>query len=88
MFDMVGLNSIKMHLSIDLKMGNIVLGLQSHSSSYPCHICDAKNPKKPGVDWDEVDDDKVKLRTLGSIRDNVRKWRDAGSDPNKAKVYS
>ena len=83
MFDKVNLNSIKMHLSIDLKMANIVLGLQTHSANHPCHICDAKNPRKPGVDWK-----KGELRTLGSIRENVTKWRDSGADPNQAKVMS
>ena len=69
-----------MFLSIDLKMANIVLGLQSHSASHPCHICDAKNPKKPGVDWEEGN-----LRTLGSIRDNVEKYRNS-TDPKRAQV--
>ena len=86
LFNRVGLNSIKMQLSIDLKMANIVLGLQSHSATYCCYICDAKNPRKPGVDWEKVDGEKVKFRTLGSIRENVTKWRDAGADPDQAKV--
>ena len=80
MFNIANLNSIKMFLSIDLKMANIVLGLQSHSASHPCHICDAKNPKKPGVDWEEGN-----LRTLGSIRDNVEKYRNS-TDPKRAQV--
>ena len=55
LFNKVNLNSIKMQLSVDLKMANIVLGLQSHSSTHSCYICDSSNPFKPGVDWEKVD---------------------------------
>ena len=82
------LNSIKMHLAIDLKMANIVLGIQSHSSTHSCYICNSANPFKPGVDWEKVDGEKVKLRTLGSIRENVTAWRNAGADLKSAKNYN
>ena len=93
LFNRVDINSMKVQLAVDLKMGNIILGLQSHSCMHSCYICDAPNPFKPGVDWeevcecDEVDCDKVKLRTLGSIRDNVTRYRNAGSILSKAKNF-
>ena len=93
LFNKVGINSLKLQLAVDLKMANIILGLQSHTSTHSCYICTAANPFKPGVDWEEVcncDDvncDKVKLRTLGSIRDNVRAYRNAGSILSKAKNF-
>ena len=71
LFNRVNINSLKVQLAVDLKMANIILGLQTHSSKHACHICDAANPKKPGVDWEQVDGEevpvderKVKLRTL------------------------
>ena len=76
------MNSLKMQLTVDLKMANIVLGLQSHSSTFSCHICEAANPFKPGVDWS-----KGELRTLGSIRTNVTAWRNSGAELSQAKKY-
>ena len=34
----VNLNSLKMQLSMDLKMVNIVLGIQAHTSIHSCYI--------------------------------------------------
>merc|ERR1712115_54772 len=53
LFNRVGLNSIKVKLSVDLKMANIMLGLQNHKSTHSCYICDSANPFKPGVDWEK-----------------------------------
>ena len=106
MWNKANMNSLKMQLAVDLKMANIVLGLQSHSSTCSCYICDAANPFKPGVDWKKVgseredgekvkkkvgserkDGEKVQFRTLGSIRENVTAWRNAGADLKMAKNY-
>ena len=87
LFDRVNINSLKVQLSVDLKMANILLGLQSHTSTHSCYICDAANPFKTGVDWGEVDGEKVKLRTLGSIRENHTAWKNAGAVLSKAKDY-
>ena len=40
LFNRVNINSLKVQLSVDLKMANIMLGLQSHSSTHSCYICD------------------------------------------------
>lgn len=83
LFDAVNINGLKVQLSVDLKMANIILGLQNHKSLHSCYICDAKNPFKPGVDWE-----KGELRTLGSIRDNFTAWTNAtDSDYKRAKDY-
>ena len=37
LFNKVGINSLKVQLSVDLKMGNIILGLQSHSCTHRDH---------------------------------------------------
>ena len=78
----VGLNSLKVQLAMDLKMVNIVLGIQAHTSIHSCYICEGANPFKPGVDWS-----KGELRTLGSIREHVTAWRNAGADLKFAKEY-
>ena len=59
LFNAVNINSLKVQLAVDLKMANIILGLQNHKSIHSCYICDSANPFKPGVDWDEVDGKKV-----------------------------
>ena len=94
LFNRVNINALKVQLSVDLKMANIILGLQNHKSKHPCYICDAANPGKPGVDWEQVDGEevpvderKVKLRTLGSIRDNVIAWKNAGAIHGKTMNY-
>ena len=58
----------------DLKLINIVLGLGTHSSTHPSPFCDLeKNTEKS-----------CKLRTLEGIRENLRQWIEAGSDPKLA----
>ena len=73
LWDEIGLNKIKLYLSVDHKMNNLVLGLQPHSLKFPCHICTAANPKSNGTDWE-----KGELRTLGSIRKQCSAWRNSG----------
>ena len=87
LFNKVNINSLKVQLSVDLKMANIILGLQNHTSLHSCYICDSANPFKPGVDWEQVDGEKVKLRTLGSIRDNYTAWKNTGAIQGKAKDF-
>lgn len=55
-------------------MANLVLGLQSHGSCYPCHICESRNDSRNGSGWISG-----KLRTLGSIRDNYHAWKETAN---------
>lgn len=82
LWDKINMNELSTLISADLKMDNIILGIQSHSSSCPCYICDAKNPREKGVDWP-----KGTARTLGNIRENYDLWSKAGSHPKKAKDF-
>ena len=67
LFNAVNINSIKVQLAVDLKMANIVLGLQNHKSIHSCYICTAANPFKEGVDWEQVCYcDKVDCRKFGN----------------------
>lgn len=63
-------------ISGDQKIINILCGIQSHSSSYPCPWCLDKTPWKGSS-----------LRTLGSLRNHYKKWLEDGANPNYAKNY-
>ncbi len=62
------LRSLAFCLATDLKLSNILAGLMSHASSYPCTWCEASksNIQKdiPGL-----------LRTFGSIREKARRYK-------------
>ena len=83
LWEAVGMNDIVMKLAADLKIDNLILGIQSHSSSHSCYICNSRNPFKKGKDWPKGWTE----RTLGRIRDKVKAWRNAGSNPDKAKNF-
>lgn len=65
-------------VSADLKLGNVIFGLNAHSSSHPCCWCnvDKANLSEEGI-----------LRTLGSITEQFWKWQEAGAVPSCAKHY-
>ena len=73
LLDLLDLNSIRHHLTCDMKLQNVLCGLQGHSSSYPCIYCTGKKP------WDGPGD----VRTLGGIKEQVRKFLNA---PNSKKI--
>ena len=56
--------------AVDLKMLNIMLGLQGHSSKHPCPWCEGSQP------WTTP----AKLRTLGNIRENQKRYAKSGLD--------
>jgi hypothetical protein len=65
--------------AVDLKMANILCGLQSHSSAYPCMFCECpkkefSNIKKININW--------KLRTIGEIKKQAQDYE------NKRRVYN
>ena len=82
LWELVRMNEVKMKLAADLKVNNLVLGIQSHSSCHSCYICNSRNPFEKGKDWPKGEE-----RTLGKIRENVRAWRNAGSKPSKSKDF-
>ena len=63
-------------VACDLKLANILCGLQAHSSSHPCYWCsiDFTNQEKAGA-----------LRILGSLRESYKSFLSAGSILAKAK---
>ena len=75
-----GLDSVQRNFTIatDLKLCNILLGLQNHSSMHPCCWCDVdkNNLYKVGTQ-----------RTFGSLNDLFWKYFEAGSNKAKAKMY-
>lgn len=65
-------------IAVDLKLANILCGIMSHSSLHPCTWCYAKKDELHGCS---------ELRTIGSILDYYKSWKDAGSVKGKAKDY-
>ena len=65
-------------IASDLKLLNILLGLMSHSSLHPCCWCDSDKYHLH---------EKGNQRTLGSLNDLYRNFRDAYVSKDKAKDY-
>ena len=55
----------------DLKLLNILVGIQNHSSRYPCHLCEGFKDKETGV-WFGTD----VHRTWASIIQHNTDWLD------------
>ena len=68
----------KMIVSADLKLGNVIFGLNAHSSSHPCCWC--------SVDKANLSNNAT-LRTLGRVADQYWMWQAAGAVPSSAKHY-
>ena len=71
------LKGIEFASTNDLKMNNILSGLQSHAATHPCTWCEVKAPYKPPFI----------PRTLGSIRENCASFRNAGGVLKNASQY-
>ena len=67
MLDLLDIGSIQHHLACDLKLQNILVGIQGHSATHPCVYCTAKKP------WDQPGE----LRTLGGIKQQVKDFQNA-----------
>lgn len=65
-------------ISTDLKLANILMGLMSHSSAFPCTWCqsNAQNLNNEGD-----------LRTFENIRNQYLRWTASGSSLKKAKHF-
>ena len=77
LFRLTNLNSISYTLACDLKLANIVAGLQNHSSKHPCTWCDSTEP------YDKVG----KLRTIGKISEYAEAYKSAGYPLKKPQRY-
>ena len=65
-------------ISCDLKLANILCGIQSHSSNYPCCWCDASSPNLQNCGH---------LRTFVAIRTQHSEFIRAGGDLSKSKDF-
>lgn len=74
----LNLSSLECTIATDLKLANILVGIMSHSSAYPCTWCYAT---------------KNELHSCGSLRSientltNYNEWRAAGASRKEAKKY-
>ena len=73
---LIQVDRVKAIVACDLKLANILCGLQAHSSSHSCswYRIDFTNLEKAGA-----------LRTLGSLRESYKSFLSAGSNLAKAK---
>ena len=68
-------------LSHDLKLANILAGIQSHSSKYPCVYGECTREETTGL-WQ-----KGRNRTLGNIEQHRQEWIQSGSRRDQLKKY-
>ena len=64
-------------IACGLKLANVLCGLQSHASKFPCTWCEATQP------WSKP----CQPRTLGRIRKMVQAYRNSGSQLKKASDF-
>lgn len=78
MMNIIQLNDVSFCISCDLKMANIICGIQSHSSKHPCCWCniDSDNLSECGTS-----------RSFGSIKERFEAYVAAGSDTKSAKDF-
>ena len=77
MLKILNLKKLSPKFSTDLKVANLLCGLQGHSSTHSCIWCQGKSP------WEKT----ALLRTLGSLRKNVAVFQQNGSKEKNAKDY-
>jgi hypothetical protein len=71
------IDRIHFAIATDLKLANILVGIQSHSSKHPCTWCEGSLPwSSPG-----------RPRTLGRIKELVQAFRNAGGQLPKAATF-
>lgn len=63
--DGLDLNDIDYKVATDLKLANVIAGIQSHGSRHPCCFCETTS----GI-WEPV-----RLRTYGNIKQNFEMWK-------------
>ena len=77
-FDLLNIEKLPFILSCDMKLANIICGLQAHSSAHPCSWCDisSKDLAKCGS-----------LRTFGSIRRDYQAFIATDANIKKASLF-
>lgn len=72
------LNRLNCTVATDLKLANILIGIMTHASKYPCTWCSTPNNElhKCGM-----------LRTIGTIRDSVAAWLADGGRKERAQLF-
>lgn len=74
----LNLNNFSGTIATDLKLANILAGIMSHSSLYPCTWCYAVKDKL---------DETGPVRTIKNVTDNYLNWSHAGSIKANAKKF-
>ena len=77
LLELIDIGSIQHHLACDMKLQNILLGLQGHSATHPCVYCTGQKP------WDCPGE----LRTLGGIKEQVKNYEKAPKSKKIAKNF-
>jgi hypothetical protein len=76
--DLAQVKDVSLVISCDLKVANILCGIQAHASKHPCCWCD-------------VDSDNLsscgQSRSIGKLRENYKAFEAGGSKLNTAKQY-
>ena len=78
LLDAIGLKSLSFFtMAMDMKLGNICLGLQSHASKHPCAWCEGSAP------WSVP----ARPRTLGRLRECVSNFKAHGERKGDSSKY-
>lgn len=77
----LNINSFSGTIATDLKLANILVGVMSHSSSYPCTWCYAKKDEL------QIPNIAENLRTFANVMANYEAWDVAGASKDKAKKF-
>lgn len=78
LWSLLKINDLKGTIATDLKLANILTGIMSHASSFPCTWCIA--PKN------QLDSSGI-YRTIGSCLKNNAAWEKIGGSKCNAKMY-
>ena len=68
LMEITKINEVNIKLSQDLKLTNIVLGLQTHASKHPCPYGQCYRDGQSGI-WTKGEE-----RTIQSLSDNQKSW--------------
>ena len=77
-WSLIQANSSKFIISCDLKLANIMCGLQNHASSHPCTWCDVDSRCLSSCG---------SIRTLGSLMNCYQAFKRSGGDVRVAKSF-